>query len=85
MFRNMQHGYGYAILTQTCSMDMNRDKQHVHTFPCCMLISMLHNGTKAELGDGGGANWAKNDAPYILVFTAILSFMEHVRTFIGRY
>jgi hypothetical protein len=34
---------------------------------------------------GGGANWAKNDAPYILIFTAILSLMEHVKTLNGRY
>jgi hypothetical protein len=32
------------------------------------------NGTKVELGvcKGGGANWAKNGALYILVYTAII-------------
>jgi hypothetical protein len=45
-----------------------------------------HNGTKAELGTcGDGANWAKNGAPYILIFTAILSLKKHVKTLSGRY
>jgi hypothetical protein len=45
-----------------------------------------HNGTKAELGVcGDGANWAKNGAPYISIFTAILSHMEHVKMLNGRY
>ncbi len=33
----------------------------------------------------GGASWAKNGAPYNLIFTAILSLMEHVKTLNGRY
>jgi hypothetical protein len=34
---------------------------------------------------GGGASWAKNGAPYILIFTAILSLIEQVKTLNGRY
>jgi hypothetical protein len=51
-----------------------------------ILSTPAHYGTKAELGVcGEGANWAKNGAPYILIFTAILSHMEHVKTLNGRY
>ncbi len=41
--------------------------------------------TRGLKGVGVGANWAKNGVPYILVFTAILSLLEHVKTFNGRY
>jgi hypothetical protein len=51
-----------------------------------VMLTPLHNGTKAELGVcEEGANWAKNGAPYILIFTAILSHMEHVKTLNCRY
>jgi hypothetical protein len=41
---------------------------------------------EAELGVcGEGANWAKNGATYILIFTAILTHMEHVKTLNSRY
>ncbi len=51
-----------------------------------LLPRPLHIGAKAELGVCWGAsNWAKNGAPYILVFTAILSLMEQVKTFNGTY
>jgi hypothetical protein len=47
---------------------------------------LRHYGTKVELGVcWEGANWAKNGAPYILIFKAILSHMEHVKTLNGRY
>jgi hypothetical protein len=50
------------------------------------MPSATHYGTKAELGVcWEGANWAKNSAPYILIFTAILSDMEHVKTLNDRY
>jgi hypothetical protein len=51
------------------------------------IIGSAHNGTKAELGicGGGGTNWVKNGAPYILIFTAILSLLERVKTLNGRY
>jgi hypothetical protein len=53
--------------------------------PTTPLTSLLHYGTKAELGVcGEGANWAENGAPYILIFTSILSHMEHVKTLNGR-
>jgi hypothetical protein len=42
--------------------------------------------TRAELGVcEGGASWAKNCTPYILIFTAILSLIEHVKTLKGKY
>ncbi len=45
-----------------------------------MMSATAHYGTKAELGlCREGANWAKNGATYILIFTAILSHMEHVK------
>jgi hypothetical protein len=45
-----------------------------------------HNGTKVELGVcGRGANWAKNGAPYILVYSAIILLKDHLKPFIGRY
>jgi hypothetical protein len=45
-----------------------------------------HIRAKAELGVcRGAANWAKNGTPYILVFTAILSLMEQVKTSNGRF
>jgi hypothetical protein len=30
---------------------------------------------------GGRANWAKNGAPYILVYTAVISLKEHLKIF----
>ncbi len=46
----------------------------------------VHIGTKVELGICGvDANWAKNSPPYILIFAAILSLIEHVKTLNGRY
>ncbi len=44
-----------------------------------------HQGESGTRGLRGAANWAKNGTPYILVFTAISSLMEHVNTFNGRY
>ncbi len=45
----------------------------------------MHNGTKRGTRDLRGCdNWAKNGAPYILIFTAILSLIEHVKTLNGR-
>jgi hypothetical protein len=47
---------------------------------------MGHIGARAELEVfWGGASWAKNNACYILIFTAILSLIEHVKTLNGRY
>jgi hypothetical protein len=48
--------------------------------------ALWHNGTKAELGVcGRGANWAKNGAPYVLVYTGIILLKEHIKPFVGRY